>query len=72
MSDDSPTMAEIGRRGGAKRKATIGSQGFSALGKVGGKTTRDRHGPEHYAEIGRKGGMRTKELMEVGKRLEEE
>jgi uncharacterized protein len=55
------TCREAGRRGGNKRLAEIGPDGYSKLGKKGGATTSARHGPEHYRRAGQKGGETTRE-----------
>lgn len=41
-------------------------------GRKGGEITAQRHGPQFYEEIGRKGGQRVKQLIEQGKRAQQE
>ncbi len=41
-------------------------------GRKGGEITAKRHGPEFYERIGRKGGQKVKELIEQGKRAQED
>lgn len=41
-------------------------------GRKGGMVTSERHGSGFYRKIGRKGGQRVRELIEQGKRVEEE
>jgi general stress protein YciG len=41
-------------------------------GRKGGEVTARRHGPQFYEEIGRKGGQKVKELIEQGKRAQEQ
>lgn len=50
------TVREAGQRGGAKRLAQIGSEGFAQMGYKGGAATRARYGKDHYARIARAGG----------------
>jgi general stress protein YciG len=56
MPEEEMTCKAAGKLGGAKRKAALGSAGYSAIGKKGGATTKARHGAEHYREIGKSGG----------------
>ena len=41
-------------------------------GRKGGEITAQRHGPQFYEEIGRKGGQKVKQLIEQGKRAQQE
>lgn len=47
---------EIGRKGGAAVKKSMGPEFFRAIGRKGGYAARNKHGLEFYEEIGRKGG----------------
>jgi general stress protein YciG len=40
-------------------------------GRKGGEVTAQRHGPQFYEEIGRKGGQKVKQLIEQGKRAQD-
>jgi general stress protein YciG len=56
------TAEETPKRGMTVREA----------GRKGGATTSQRHGHEFYEEIGRRGGQRVKELIEQGKRAQQD
>jgi hypothetical protein len=58
MTDGDETVSSsVGQKGGAARKATLGSEGYRAIGRRGGTSTRDRH-PGHYSRIGKEGGTK--------------
>ena len=41
-------------------------------GRKGGEVTSKRHGQSFYQEIGQKGGQKVRELIEQGKRAQEQ
>jgi uncharacterized protein len=49
-----------------------GSMTVREAGRKGGEVTAQRHGPHFYEEIGRKGGQKVKQLIEQGKRAQQE
>ena len=49
-----------------------GGMSVREAGRKGGEVTARRHGPKFYEEIGRKGGQKVKELIEQGKRAQQE
>lgn len=59
----------------AKEKTTAkkgGGMTVREAGRKGGEVTAQRHGPQFYEEIGRKGGQKVKELIEQGKRAQQD
>ena len=59
----------------AAKKSEMGKSGGMTVreaGRKGGEVTSQRHGPEFYEKIGRKGGQKVKELIEQGKRVQQE
>ncbi|HAH87492.1 MAG: KGG domain-containing protein [Armatimonadota bacterium] len=74
------TVSEAGKRGGERTAEThghefyeeIGHKGGEIGGPKGGEATAKTHGHEFYEEIGHKGGQKVKELIEEGKKAEEE
>ncbi len=74
------TTREAGEKGGERTAATHGHEFYSAIGKkggakggkIGGQHTAETHGHQFYEEIGKKGGEKVRELVERGKKLEEE
>jgi uncharacterized protein len=49
-----------------------GAMTVREAGRKGGEVTAQRHGPQFYEQIGRKGGQKVKELIEQGKRAQQE
>lgn len=70
------TVSEAGKRGGEKTAETHGHEFYEEIGRKGGQkggeTTSERYGHEFYEEIGHKGGQKVRELIEEGKKAEEE
>lgn len=74
------TVREAGKMGGEKTAETHGHEFYEEIGKKGGEiggpkggeTTAERYGHEFYEEIGHKGGQKVRELVEEGKKAEEE
>jgi len=70
------TVKEAGHRGGESTAKThgrefyqeIGHKGGEIGGKKGGEATSEKYGPEFYHEIGTKGGHKVRDLIERGKR----
>lgn len=56
------TVAEAGRRGGAKVSKLYGKEFFEKIGNKGGQTTKERYGPEFYEAIGKMGGTKTAKM----------
>lgn len=54
----------------APKKA--GGMSVREAGRKGGEVTAQRHGPQFYEEIGRKGGQKVKQLIEQGKRAQQD
>ena len=48
-----------------------GNMSVREAGRKGGEATAQRHGPQFYEEIGRKGGQKVKQLIEQGKRAQQ-
>ncbi|HEU4754472.1 MAG TPA: KGG domain-containing protein [Armatimonadota bacterium] len=59
-----------GKTGGAKQSG--GGMTVREAGRKGGEVTAQRHGPQFYEEIGRKGGQKVKQLIEQGKRAQQD
>jgi general stress protein YciG len=55
-----------------KQKKPKGKMSVSEAGRRGGLKTSETHGREFYRKIGKQGGSRVRELVEAGKRVEEE
>jgi general stress protein YciG len=53
-------------------KDNKGDMSVREAGKKGGDATASTHGSEFYSEIGHKGGQRVRELIDEGKKNEEE
>jgi general stress protein YciG len=51
--------------------ASGGGMTVREAGRKGGEVTAQRHGPQFYEEIGRKGGQKVRQLIEQGKRAQE-
>jgi uncharacterized protein len=62
-------MAEKQKTGARK---SGGGMTVREAGRKGGEVTARRHGPEFYEKIGRKGGQKVKELIEQGKRAQDQ
>jgi general stress protein YciG len=63
---------EIGHKGGQATRKKYGPDFYGEIGRKGGQTTAEKHGPEFYEKIGKKGGNRVKELIELGKKADED
>jgi len=63
-------VAQSSKKTGAKPSG--GGMTVREAGRKGGEVTAQRHGPQFYEEIGRKGGQKVKELIEQGKRAQQE
>lgn len=70
---------EIGRKGGEKVSAERGPEFYSAIGSKGGSERAKQHegtpearGKTSLEEAGHRGGQRVKQLIEEGKKYEEE
>jgi general stress protein YciG len=61
-------MAQSQGRSDGKKS---GSMSVREAGRKGGEVTSARHGAQFYEEIGRKGGQKVKQLIEQGKRAQE-
>jgi general stress protein YciG len=66
------TVREAGRKGGQKVRDARGHGFYEEIGRKGGQTVRDERGHEFYEEIGHKGGQKVRELIEAGKRKQED
>ena len=53
-------------------KQSSGGMTVREAGRKGGEVTAKRHGPQFYEEIGRKGGQKVKQLIEQGKRAQQQ
>ena len=62
-------MATTKSKSGTKAS---GGMTVREAGRKGGEVTAKRHGPQFYEEIGRKGGQKVKQLIEQGKRAQQE
>ena len=49
-----------------------GGMSVREAGRLGGEARREQLGPQGYSELGHKGGQRVRELIEAGRRAEEE
>ena len=56
----------------AAPKTPGGGMTVREAGRKGGEVTAQRHGPQFYEEIGRKGGQKVKQLIEQGKRAQQD
>jgi uncharacterized protein len=54
------------------KQKKAGAMTVREAGRKGGEVTARRHGPQFYEQIGRKGGQKVKELIEQGKRAQQE
>jgi general stress protein YciG len=68
----SMTTREAGKKGVETLREERGPNAMSEVGRMGGEARKQELGPEGYSELGHKGGQRVKELIEEGKRTEEE
>jgi len=73
------TVEEAGRLGGEKTSETHGEEFYSAIGSKGGSERAKQHegtpearGKTSLEEAGHRGGQRVKQLIEEGKKYEEE
>ena len=66
------TVREAGRKGGQKVRDERGHKFYEEIGRKGGETVRNERGHEFYEEIGHKGGQKVKELIEAGKRRQQQ
>jgi general stress protein YciG len=60
MSEQTPTMRDASRLGGARLKALHGPERFRRIGRLGGLKSLEK-GPEYFRELGRKGGAKNRE-----------
>ena len=56
----------------AEEKKSGGGMTVREAGRKGGQKVRDERGHAFYEEIGRKGGQKVKQLIEQGKRAQNE
>jgi len=57
---------------GKTERPSGGGMTVREAGRKGGEVTAQRHGPQFYEEIGRKGGQKVKQLIEQGKRAQQD
>jgi general stress protein YciG len=55
-----------------KKQGGGGGMSVREAGRKGGQKVRDERGHEFYEEIGHKGGQKVRELIEAGKKKQEE
>jgi len=57
---------------GKSERPAGGGMTVREAGRKGGEVTSQRHGPQFYEEIGRKGGQKVKQLIEQGKKAQQD
>jgi hypothetical protein len=66
-----PTAPAVGREA-PEAEGDRGGMSVREAGRLGGEARREQLGPRGYSELGHKGGQRVRELIEAGRRAEEE